>query len=282
MWCKELTVLVVRNDSVSNQQMVKLKRSEIRAIEESMGFPNGHGYVLDFSDRTIAEFFEDEFGIDFDDPAVAGDGSKRVRLTNLLQNSEAYTATKILRSLWDRREGLVMRKGQNLDQAEEFSRQNVFMKIIQRIDGDQQTPSTDGIDRYQRDRTLEELIADIERSLRANKPEAAMDHLHTYCMKKFAHLLATRNIECGQAEALHARMGKYRRAIASEMEITEFTDRALKSTISLFDAFNEVRNFRSLAHDNPILEPKEARFIFESICTALRFIRAVEAGRYEE
>lgn len=247
-----------------------------------MAFPNGRGYVLDLSDRTIAEFFEDEFGIDFDDPAIAGEGSKRIRLVTLLKNSDAYTVTKILRALWDRREGLVMRIGRNLDQVEESALQNVYLKVIQRIEGDVETPSTDGIDRYERDRTLEELIADIQRSLLANKPEVAMDHLHTYCMKKFAHLLSTRNIECDQEEALHSRMGKYRKVIASEMEITEFTDRALKSTISLFDAFNKVRNFRSLAHDNPILEPAEARFVFENVCTALRFIRAVEAGRYEE
>jgi len=261
--------------------MVELKRSEIRWIEDAMAFPKGRGYVLDLSDRTIAEFFEDEFGIDFDDTNLAGEGSKRVRLITLLQNSDAYTATKIMRALWDRREGLVMRQGRNLNQTEEAALQSIYIKIIQRIEGDDQVPSTDGIDRYERDRTLEELIADIERSLLANKPEAAMDHLHTYCMKKFTHLLSIRHIECGQEEALHARMGKYRKAIISEMELTDFTDRALKTTISLFDAFNDIRNFRSLAHDNPILEPAEARFVFESVCNALRFIRSVEAGRYE-
>jgi len=29
-----------------------------------MAYPNGFGYVLDFSDRTMEEFFEDEFGIE--------------------------------------------------------------------------------------------------------------------------------------------------------------------------------------------------------------------------
>jgi hypothetical protein len=48
--------------------MVQLKRSQVRTIEEAMAYPKGFGYVLDFSDRTISEFFEDEFGIDFDDP----------------------------------------------------------------------------------------------------------------------------------------------------------------------------------------------------------------------
>jgi hypothetical protein len=41
--------------------MVNLKRSEMRFIDEVFGM--GSGYVLDFSNRTFAEFFEDEFGI---------------------------------------------------------------------------------------------------------------------------------------------------------------------------------------------------------------------------
>ena len=108
-----------------------------------------------------------------------------------------------------------------------------------------------------------------------------MDHLHTYCMKKFAHLLAVRDIDCDDNEALHARFGKYRKAIAEERDLNPFTDRALKSSISLFESFNDIRNNHSLAHDNEILEPNEARYVFEQIRAMLIFIRAVEAGRYE-
>jgi hypothetical protein len=41
--------------------MANLKRSEMRFIDEVFG--RGSGYVLDFSNRTFAEFFEDEFSI---------------------------------------------------------------------------------------------------------------------------------------------------------------------------------------------------------------------------
>lgn len=262
--------------------MVELKRSEITTIEETVAFPRGFGYVLDFSDRTIAEYFEDEFRIDIDDETVAGGGSKRTRLTTFLQRTDAFTAAKVLRALWDRREGLVMRHGAQLDANEEAARQRAYLKIIERIETGADAPSPDALDRYERDRTLEELIADIERALQANKPETALDHLHTYCMKKFSHLLKIRGIDCTEDEALHARFGKYRKALAQEMNLTEFTDRALKMTISLMDAFNDIRNNHSLAHDNKILEPAEARFVFENVSAVLRFLRSVEAGRYEE
>lgn len=246
-----------------------------------MAFPNGRGYVLDFSDRTIAEFFEDEFRIDFDDEALTGDGSKRVRLINLLQGTDSFIAAKVLRTLWDRREGLVMRQGAHLNLDEEAEVQRAYLRIVEEIDGRTDAPSSDALDRFTIDRTLEELVADIERSLRANKPEAAIDHLHTYCMKKFSHLLNLRGIDFGDDEALHARFGKYRKAVVAEMDLTEFTNRALKMAISHFDAFNDLRNNHSFAHDNPILDPAEARYVFENIHAVLRFVRSVEAGRYE-
>lgn len=261
--------------------MVYLKRSQIKTIEDTVAFPKGRGYVLDLSDRTISEYFEDEFGIDFDDQAITGLGSKRVRLMRLLEGADGFTAAKVLRSLWDRREGIVMRMGSHLDPTSEAATQRAYLDIIQEIEGSSETPATDALEKYERDRTLEELIADIERALRANKPEAAMDHLHTYCMKKFAHLLKVRGIDCTEDDALHARLGKYRKAIVSEMALTEFTDRALKMAISLFDAYNEIRNSHSFAHDNQILEPAEARYIFENVSAVLRFVRSIESGRYD-
>ena len=47
--------------------MADIKKSEIRTIEQAMSFPKGLGYVLDFSDRTMSEFFEEEFGVEIYD-----------------------------------------------------------------------------------------------------------------------------------------------------------------------------------------------------------------------
>ncbi len=262
--------------------MPKLKRSQIRLLEEAMAFPNGWGYVLDFSDRTIAEFFEDEFRIDIDDPKFSENGtSKRNRLTTLITLADGATGASILRALWERREGLLSRRVGVQEPQFDISKED-FLKLIGYVETGTDVINTDALEPFARDRTLDELIRDIERDLQANKPEAAMDHLHTYCMKKFAHLLSTRGITCGDNEALHARVGKYRKAIADERDLSDFTDRALKSAISLFDAFNDIRNNKSFAHDNIILEPEEARYVYEQIRAMLIFIRAVEAGRYEE
>ncbi|GIK82740.1 MAG: hypothetical protein BroJett024_38450 [Alphaproteobacteria bacterium] len=189
--------------------MVGLKRSQVRTIEEAMAYPQGFGYVLDFSDRTISEFFEDEFDIDFDDPKYAANGSsKRNRLTTFIATEDAYTVAKVLRALWDRREGLIRKSGGNVSEAAQEETRRAFLEIIANVEGSSEVPRTDALDRYARDRTLDELICDIERDLQANKPEAAMDHLHTYCAKNLRTC-------CGHGVWNAAMMKRYMRGSAS-------------------------------------------------------------------
>lgn len=263
--------------------MADLKRSEIRAIEQAMAFPRGFGYVLDFSDRTFDEYFQDEFGVEIysEQFSTCGTTSKRNRMLSYLQQADNSSALRVLRSLWDLREGLLSEHEGLLRLEDAVKDGESFRKVIERLQGEPDSVSTDGIRTFAPDRTLEELVADIERSLAANKPEVAIDHLHTYCMKRFSHLLRVRGIECGDDEPLHSRFGKYRKQLMSERQLHEFTDRALKSFISILDSFNDLRNNHSLAHDNKILEPFEARFIFNSINAMLVMIRTLEAGRYE-
>lgn len=265
-----------------NIRLPKLKRSQIKTIEEAVSFPQGFGYVLDFSDRTISEFFEDEFQIDIEEEKYYANGSsKRNRLSTFIEIENVYITAKVLRALWDRREGLVRRIGGEVKENEEAEIKRQFLGIITDIEGLSEIPSMAALDRHTSDRTLDELIMDIERDLQANKPEAAMDHLHTYCMNKFTHLLKTRGVTCNQDEALHARFGRYRKELIKERTLNPFTDRALKSSISLFESFNDIRNNNSFAHDNPILEPAEARYVFDTVSAMLLFVRAVEAGRYD-
>lgn len=261
--------------------MVDLKRSQIRAIEEAMAYPNGFGYVLDFSDRTMDEFFEDEFGIEIyaKENRVHG-SSKRNCLTTFLGRTDQNTALKVLRTLWERREGL-LEAHPNSDSTQDARAKSVpFQKVIEQLQNEPTLLTSAGVEQFASDRTLEELVADIQRSLDANKPEVAIDHLHTYCVKKFSQLLETRGIKCDQDEPLHSRFGKYRKCLESEQNLHEFTSRAMKSFISLLESFNDIRNNRSLAHDNEILEPVEARFIFSCISAMLVMLRALESARY--
>ena len=256
--------------------MVSLKRSDWRIFDDA--FDMHGGYVLDFSDRTMAEFFEDEFGVEIYQERYGFNGtSKAKHLRAFIEVENEYTVAKVVRTLWKYRENLPSH--QRLS-SEDNTLEERFFDLVSRIEGGGAVPRTDALDFFKRDETLEELIAAIERDIGANKPAAALDHLHTYCMKKFAYLLDERAISWNHKDPLHGRVGKYMRALEQERELREITRRIVKSSISVFEQFNDIRNNSSFAHDNDLVDQNEARFIFDAISAFLRFLKNVETSRF--
>ena len=65
------------------------------------------GYVLDFSNRTFAELFEDEFGIDIDDARYEANGtSKANRLRAFLAQADLGLVEAVLRKLLEHKRNL--------------------------------------------------------------------------------------------------------------------------------------------------------------------------------
>lgn len=258
--------------------MPKLKHTEIETLNDAFDTGNGAGYVLDFSDRTFAIYFEEEFGIDIYAGKYRGNGtSKGKRLQCFIKEESEKTVARVLRNLWDYRASILEKRGYG-DSKTYLT--DAYFKIVHRLEGDDGLASTDVIEKFSNNETLDELIAAIHRDIAANKPQAALDRLHTYCMKKFSHLLSIRDLICEQDEPLNSRVGKYIKALEGEVEIHEISRRIMKSSISIFDAFNDVRNNKSFAHDNEIMGLHEARFIFDSVSNILRFIRSFEASKF--
>lgn len=78
--------------------MANFKTADMRVIDRVLEMEGG--WVLDFSDRTIAEFFLDDLNIDFNDPRYAENGtSKAKRLRTFLQTVDKKTAARALREL---------------------------------------------------------------------------------------------------------------------------------------------------------------------------------------
>jgi Restriction endonuclease len=96
-------------------------------------FEMGGGYVLNFSDRTIAQFFAEELNIDFDDPLYAKHGtSKAKRLRCLLQTVDKPTVVRTLNALWEYRETLRLRAG---TEEKIQNAQGRFLALIEKISG---------------------------------------------------------------------------------------------------------------------------------------------------
>jgi hypothetical protein len=82
--------------------MANLKRSDMRFIDEV--FAMGEGYVLNFSNRTFDEFFEDEFRINIFQQRYQGRGtSKANHLRGFIDVEDGHLVGKVLRRLWDYR-----------------------------------------------------------------------------------------------------------------------------------------------------------------------------------
>lgn len=253
--------------------MADIKHADIRIVDDA--FQGDPGYCLNFSDKTYREWFDDEFGINIDDEHYrAGGTSKMNRLRTFLRVSDPMPAARVLRKMWEYREG-------EFRPHENPKIQERLFALIARLEGSSTVASTDALDKFAADETLEELIGSIERDIVADKPAAALDRLHTYCTKKFGHLLDARKVEWNRDEPLHSRVGKYVKAVHAEKPLQDMTLQILKGSIAVFDKFNHVRNNQSLAHDNDLLQKSEARFIFDSVSAVLRFVKSVDAGRFE-
>ena len=92
--------------------MAQFKHTEIATLEEAFNTGNGAGYVLNFSDKTFALYFDEEFSIDIDDPKYHDGGtSKGKRLRTFLAKTDSATAAFVLVSLWDHRAAILEHQG---------------------------------------------------------------------------------------------------------------------------------------------------------------------------
>ena len=243
------------------------------------------GYLLDFSDRDFVEFFCTEVGVDPD--AAPGSrlfsaygSSKAKRLRSFIASAEPHLVARALRALWEYRENNMLgSSGPVEDRLKE-----VYFRVVGKFEGEEQIIDSTGIEAFEANETLQELVAAIRRDLDAGRPNAGLDRLHTYCMKRFASLVIQHGGEpCGENDALHARVGKYVKAVKAERHLTEMSERIIKSSISAFEAMNDIRNNKSLAHDRETLVPmNEAKFIYDSVTAVLRFLKTMDAQKFED
>jgi hypothetical protein len=89
----------------------KLKSIDIKLLDEI--FEMGGGFVLDFSNPTFSEFFNEELGINIDNPAYDVNGtSKAKRLRFYLRQTSTDNVVRVLLALWEYREATRRRSGE--------------------------------------------------------------------------------------------------------------------------------------------------------------------------
>ena len=251
--------------------MSDLTAIEKRKLERALGM--GSGYVLNFSDRTFAEVFLDNFGIDiYDVKYDYGSGSKANRMRAFWNRESNYLVGKVLGLLFDEWKEF-SGYGSPPEPPEEC------LKIVRRLKESAPVPDIGAIAPNADGQSFETLARSVRESIERNEPEAGLDRLHTFVVKYFRVLCEKRGLSVTGDKPLHSLVGEYVKGLRDEGVIeSEMTERILKSTISIMEAFNRVRNDQSLAHDNKILSYNESLLIFGHVTSSIRFIEAIEAN----
>lgn len=249
--------------------MSDLSAIEKRKLERALGMSSG--YVLNFSNRTFQQLFFDSIEIDIYDPKYAHrGGSKANRLRAFWDIESNYLVGKVL--------GLL------LDEWNEFkvldspsTPPDECLRIVRRLQQSAPVSDISALVPNASDETFDTLAKSVRESIERNEPETSLDRLHTFLIKYLRVLCAKRGIDTSSDKPLHSLTGEYIKALKSEGAIESvMTERILKSSISIMEAFNRVRNDHSLAHDNQILNYDESLLIFGHVTSSIRFIQAIE------
>jgi hypothetical protein len=235
-------------------------------------FQMGGGYVLDFSNRTLAEFIAESTGRDiYDAKYDYASGSKANRLRAFWTQEPNHLVGKLVHDLLE----YCRPAAGDSDQDHLFEK---CERIARRLQKSAPVEALDVITAEESERGFEVLARAVRDSIEKNEPETGLDRLHTFVTKLIRTLAEKRGIAIDRGKPLHSIFGEYVKALRNAGLVeSEMTERILRSSISTMEAFNRVRNEESLAHDNPTLNYDESLLIFNHVCSVVRFIKGLEA-----
>ncbi|MEG4092934.1 abortive infection family protein [Microcoleus sp. Pol12B4] len=256
--------------------------SSIEKVKLEKMFEMEGGYVLDFSNRTFQQFIIENTNIDISDGKYDyASGSKANRLKAFWAKEANYIVGKLISAFLEYWKTKKLINHIEISQAEQALFDDCST-IAERLKQDRIVENIDAIQAYSNDKEFSVLAKSIRESIQNNEPEVALDRLHTYVVKYTKKLCDKYGISYDKNKPLHSLFGEYVKYLRQNGFIeSQMTERILKSSISILESFNDVRNNKSLAHDNPILNYHESVLIFNNVSSAIKFIEAIEKEKLE-
>ncbi|MBE0391535.1 abortive infection family protein [Flavobacterium sp. PL002] len=255
--------------------MAELNRIEKLKLEKIFEMDNG--YVLDFSNRTLNNFIFETNNIELYDDKYSDNGdSKANRLRTIWQKENNYLVGKLTNQML-----LYWKDKKKMSYNQISEREQILfdecLKIVNKLEENNIVTEIEVIREDDNDKDFSLLAKSIKESIEKNEPEVALDRLHTYLMKFIRKLCKNHEIEITKEESLNAIFGKYVKFIVANGKVeSEMSQKILKYSINIIEAFNDVRNNRSLAHDNQILNYSESVLIFNNVTNSIKFIESIE------
>lgn len=254
--------------------MADLTYIERANIEKFLGMKSG--YVMDFSDRTFQEFIGEVVGHDIDDEKYHyATNSKANRLRQFIKVESKYTIGKLLFAFCDY--WLSKVHTGEFDPKDDEYLYKECVKIAERLKKENIFEHIDAIQPNIDDRDFTLLAKSIRESIEKNEPEAALDRLHTFTFRFLRELCNKHKISFEKSDSLNAVFGKYIKFLIDNNHIeSKMAETILRYSINIIEAFNDVRNNKSIAHDNSVLNYHENVLIFNNVSNTIKFIETIE------
>jgi hypothetical protein len=248
--------------------MSNLTNQEKRKFEQLLGM--GDGYVLNFSNRTFEEFIIDSTSRNIYDARYSyGSGSKANRLRGFWHEEGNGIVAKLMGDMLDY--GV-----ENSFFAGKEALLDACRRGVTRLLQDSPVAEADALQAISGEPDFDTVAKAVREAIEKNEPETALDRLHTFTVKYVRTLCTQHGVTVTRDKPLHSLFGEYVKRLRDGGHIqSAMGERILKSGISTLEAFNDVRNNQSLAHDNPILRHDEALLIFNHVASSIRFLRSL-------
>ncbi|MGE7840705.1 abortive infection family protein [Lysinibacillus sp. NPDC093712] len=257
--------------------MNSLKSTDRILFEKLFGMETG--YVLNFNDRSFRGFVVESTGIDIFDGEYTVSMSKAKRLRLFLEKENDYIVQKLLKDLiayWYNLNEVYDHKISEEDLRLYDRCLIIISTLIDRSNVIEDIDTFSSID-VVNTKAINLLTNEIKDKLKENNPELALDRLHTFSVKFFRELCKKHDLSFEKDDALHTLMALYRKHIEVNYNIqSEMTVQILKTNTNILNNFNNVRNDKSYAHDNVILNKSESKLICNHVISLLKFIDEIE------
>lgn len=234
------------------------------------------GYVLDFSNNSLRQFVNDNVRLDIYDNKYDKYGDSKARRIRAIWDVESdYLIGKLLKSFISYYKAKQIVNTYNFNASKDLEQS--CEKIVERLLREEVSSHTDLITPLYDESDFSKLATNIKEYIEKNEPELALDRLHTFYVKFIRGLCTRHQIVYTNSESLNAIFGKYIKHLESLNIIeSDMTIAILKYSINLLEKYNDVRNNKSFAHDNKLLNYKESLYIFDTLARLKGFIDSIE------
>ncbi|MET3589694.1 hypothetical protein ABID23_000780 [Bartonella silvatica] len=250
--------------------MSDLSMIERAKLEQLFGMRSG--YVLEFSNFTFSDFFR-SYKINIDDEKYYVIGTSKANWMRAFWNRNGnYIVGTVIEGVinYTLVQGWLCKinNQQLINECQEIAQRLLNCQSVAELDA--LIATTDELD-------FELVAKHIRDAIDKNQPEGGLDRLHTFVHKFLRPRCKAYDIEITRDKSLNSVFGEYVKALKKERYLeSRMTERILKSSISVLEDFNGVRNNKSLVHDNPVLNYEESLLIFNYIAALIRFIKSLE------